>query len=92
MKATLRRAGNGRATVHIQNTGAALAFQVHLELVDAASGDEYLPVYWDDNYFELLPGEARDIAVEYPDAASGAPALTFDAWNVASTRVASGGH
>jgi exo-1,4-beta-D-glucosaminidase len=92
LRATLRRAGTGRAAVHVQNVGTALAFQVHLKLVDAASGDEYLPVYWDDNYFELLPGEARDIAVEYAGGAAGAPALTFEAWNVAASRVANGGH
>ena len=50
----------------VENTGTALAFQVHLKLVDAESGDELLPVFWDDNYFELLPGETRAIRVAYP--------------------------
>jgi exo-1,4-beta-D-glucosaminidase len=89
--ATLTTAGDGRATVRVRNTGNALAFQVHLKLVNASTGDEYLPVYWDDNYFELLPGESREIAVEYARAASGAPALVLDAWNVPSARVTSGG-
>jgi exo-1,4-beta-D-glucosaminidase len=89
--ATLTTAGDGRATVRVRNTGNALAFQVHLKLVNASTGDEYLPVYWDDNYFELLPGESREIAVEYARAASGVPALVLDAWNVPSARVTSGG-
>jgi exo-1,4-beta-D-glucosaminidase len=88
LRATLQARAAGRATVHVENTGSALAFQIHLKLVDGASGNEYLPVYWEDNYFELLPGEARDISVEY-SGTSAAPALTLEAWNVASARVAS---
>ncbi|HTL44329.1 MAG TPA: glycoside hydrolase family 2 protein [Vicinamibacterales bacterium] len=91
LRATLQAEASGRATVHIQNTGTALAFQVHLELADAGSREEYLPVYWNDNYFELLPGEARDIAVEWSPRAAGAPVLTFDAWNVRPAQVTSGG-
>ena len=91
LRATLRPGEAGHAVVRLQNTGAALAFQIHLKLVDQASGDEYLPVYWEDNYFELLPGETRDIAVEYAGASGSAPALVLDAWNVASARVTSGG-
>jgi len=90
LRATLQARAAGRATVHVENTGSALAFQIHLKLVDGASGNEYLPVYWEDNYFELLPGEARDISVEY-SGTSAAPALTLEAWNVASARVASAG-
>ncbi len=75
------------ARVRVENTGRALAFQVHLKLVDAASGDELLPVFWDDNYFELVPGEVREVRVAYPprrDAA--APRLEAEAWNVPLTR------
>jgi exo-1,4-beta-D-glucosaminidase len=75
------------ARVRVENTGRALAFQVHLKLVDPASGDELLPVFWDDNYFELLPGEVREVRVAYPfrrDAA--APRLDAEAWNVPLAR------
>ena len=74
--------GNTRVTV--KNTGSALAFQVRLKLVDAATGDEILPVFWGDNYFELLPGEERAIEVSYPrSAGQGAPRVTAQAWNSA---------
>lgn len=90
LAATLTAGTNGRATVHVQNTGNALAFQVHLKLVDSASGEEYLPVYWDDNYIELLPGETRDIGVDLGRTPSGSPALAIDAWNVRPIKVPSG--
>jgi exo-1,4-beta-D-glucosaminidase len=76
--------GNGDArVVVVENTGTALAFQIHLELVDADSGEELLPVFWDANYFELLPGETRRIHVSYPRQ----PGVTglrveAEAWNV----------
>jgi exo-1,4-beta-D-glucosaminidase len=89
IRATLTAGANGRATVHLQNTGSALAFQVHLKLVDNSTGDEYLPVYWDDNYVELMPGEARDIGVDLGHVVSGGSALVVDAWNVATIKVPS---
>jgi exo-1,4-beta-D-glucosaminidase len=45
---------------------------------------EILPVLWDDNYFELMPGESRDIAAEFlsPGALDGQPELSVTGWNV----------
>ena len=69
--------------VVVENTGTALAFQIHLLLVDAESGDELLPVFWDANYFELLPGEKRRIRVTYPRPQGGrALRIEAEAWNV----------
>ena len=76
--------------MHVQNTGAALAFQVHLKLIDGGSGAEFLPMYWQDNYFELLPGESRDIGVGFTPA-SGARALEAGGLERASMQVARGG-
>lgn len=70
-----------RARVTVTNTGAALAFQVRLKLVDAASGEEILPVFWDDNYVELFPGETREMTAAYRRA-SAEPRVEVEAWNV----------
>jgi Exo-beta-D-glucosaminidase Ig-fold domain len=69
--------------VAVSNRGRALAFQVRLKLVDPADGKEILPVYWDDNYFELFPGETRDIGVRYPHTTR-QPRVEVEAWNVTS--------
>jgi len=75
------------ARVRVEHTGRALAFQVHLKLVDPASGEEVLPVFWDDNYFELLPGELREVRVAHPPRRDAAPLrLEAEAWNVPLTR------
>jgi len=77
--------GDGRAVVVVENKGRALAFQTHLRIVDPASGEEVLPVFWDDNYFELFPGEKREVRVAFPSRAA-APSVTAEAWNAAPVR------
>lgn len=75
----------GVARVAVTNTGDALAFQIRLKLVDPASRREILPVYWEDNYFELFPGETREIRVSYPrPQGPQEPRVEIEAWNVAS--------
>jgi exo-1,4-beta-D-glucosaminidase len=81
------RGGDSTGRVMVANTGRALAFQVHLKLVDPRSGKEILPAFWDDNYFELLPGEQRQIDVSYPRSDSSVqPTVTADAWNARAER------
>ena len=79
--------GEGAQDVVVANTGSALAFQIRLKLVDAASGEELLPVFWGANYFELMPGEKRTVRVTYPRVPD-APALAVEAeaWNVPRAR------
>jgi len=71
-------------TVTVKNNGPALAFQVRLKLIDPATGDEVLPVFWDDNYFELFPGETRDIRVAFPRTKT-EPRIEVEGWNVSTS-------
>lgn len=71
--------------VVVRNTGSALAFQVRLKLTDP-TGEEILPVYWQDNYFALLPGETRELTVSFPGKPAGRPRVTAEAWNADTTR------
>jgi hypothetical protein len=32
---------------------------VHLKITRGEGGEEVVPIYWEDNYFSLLPGEQR---------------------------------
>lgn len=76
-------ADRGGARVRVRNTGGALAFQIRLKVVEPATGEEILPVFWDDNYFELFPGEQREIRVTYPrPPIKTDPRIEVEAWNV----------
>jgi exo-1,4-beta-D-glucosaminidase len=77
------------ATVHVENPGTGLAFLVRLRLLKGKGGDEVLPVFWDDNYLCLLPGEKRDITVHLrkADLGNAQPVLAVDGFNVPATDV-----
>ena len=40
-------------------------FVVRLRLADKKDGLDVVPVFWDDNYFSMLPGEDRIVSVTY---------------------------
>jgi hypothetical protein len=65
----------------ITNPGKAPAIEVRLTLRDAKTGNRVLPVYYDDNYFSLLPGESRDFEIESPGADRDVT-VAVDGWNI----------
>lgn len=83
-------AGNETAArVSIENTGSGLAFLVRLRLLKGKDGAEVLPVFWDDNYISLLPGEKREITVHVRnhDLDGAQPVLAVDGFNVAPFQI-----
>ena len=73
-----------RATV--ENPTDALAFFVHVAVTKGQYGDEVLPVFWDDNYFSLLPGESRraSATLRVEDLEGATPFVEVGGWNVQS--------
>jgi hypothetical protein len=53
--------------------------------VKSAGGNDVLPIFWEDNYISLLPGESRDVFVRVRKSDLGAsyPELLVDGFNVA---------
>ena len=75
--------GKSLVSVRLRNPSAHLAFQVRLS-VRNNHGDEVLPVFWSDNYTELMPGETETITARYPawvQLGSGAK-LEIGGWNI----------
>jgi len=58
-------AATGKAHVRVKNASSSVAFQIRLRLADKKDDHDVVPVLWEDNYFSLLPGEERIIAVSY---------------------------
>jgi exo-1,4-beta-D-glucosaminidase len=79
----------GKARVRVKNPSQSVAFQVRLRLADKKDGLDVVPVFWDDNYFSLLPGEERVISVAYDTAElHGAhPAIQVSGFNIAAGEV-----
>ena len=80
-----------RTIIHlrVKNPSASVAFMVHARVAKGEGGDDVVPIFWDDNYFSLLPGEEKTVTVSFATAdLDGREAfLTLDGYNVASGAV-----
>ena len=67
----------------IENTGPHIAFFLELNIGGEKSGESILPVFWDDNYISLLPGEIRNIQASFAkkDLAGDTPVFSVRGWN-----------
>ena len=75
-----------RAITHVtvENPSQSLAFFVRLKVNNDSSGEEILPVLWQDNYISLLPGEKRELTATYRSNELGTakPVVEVTGWNV----------
>jgi exo-1,4-beta-D-glucosaminidase len=74
----------GIVTVKVKNPSSNVAFQVHLRLTKGKDGDDVVPIFWDDNYFSLLPGEEKTVTATYElsDTDGKNPVLEIDGYNI----------
>ncbi|MEJ2006812.1 MAG: beta galactosidase jelly roll domain-containing protein [Acidobacteriota bacterium] len=93
VRATTRQEGDRDVTqVTVRNPSSHLAFFIHLRVNKNDHGDEILPVFWQNNYFELMPGEEREITASYSKAAlqGATPYVAINGWNIAAGSVPAG--
>jgi exo-1,4-beta-D-glucosaminidase len=74
----------GIVNLKIKNPSQAIAFFLFVDVIDSTSGKPVLPIYFDDNYVTLLPGEERSYTAKYflRDSDSKKPILKINGWNV----------
>ena len=70
--------------IKVENPTSSLAFAINPQILRKSSGDMVLPVFWEDNYFSLLPGEQRTVKVEFnmENLAGEKPLVRVEGWNV----------
>jgi exo-1,4-beta-D-glucosaminidase len=82
---------SGQASVRasVRNPSSNIAFMVHLRLTKGSRGEDLAPILWSDNYFSLLPGEAKDVTATYDasDSDGKSASLEVDGYNVAAQTV-----
>jgi exo-1,4-beta-D-glucosaminidase len=73
-----------RVTLDLENPSPHLAFMIEIQVVRALSGETVLPVFLDDNYISLLPGEKRRISGYFftEDLGGEQPKVRVTGWNV----------
>src|ERR1039458_6704642 len=78
--------------VKLENSSDRLAFQIHLGIYRQNEDMEILPVLWEDNYVELMPGESREITAQFPAPGTlgGDAELSVTGWNITPMTLALG--
>ncbi len=73
----------------LANPTASVALMTRLKVSRRTSGARVLPVFYEDNYLSLLPGEKRSVSLTFAtsDLAGEAPRLAIEGWNVVPTEV-----
>lgn len=74
----------GRIHVRLNNPSSSIAFFVEIRVQKAGRKSAVLPIYWEDNYISLLPGEKRTLEARFrlEDLEGEDPEVTVDGWNV----------
>jgi exo-1,4-beta-D-glucosaminidase len=72
------------------NPGNAIAFMVHVRVTRGKGGEDITPIFWDDNYFSLLPGEKRTVTAKFRRSSQDdrKPFPVVEGWNVAPATLA----
>ncbi len=84
VSSTVEHRGNNEVVhVTLHNPSKNLAFMTYLRVTDNKEQD-YLPVFFDDNYITLMPGEKREVSATYTVSdPHGSPQVLISGWNIA---------
>lgn len=78
--------GIWNGTVVIENTTSTPALMIRVNVVGDKDGKQFLPMFYSDNYFALLPGEKKEIIFHWKDedTRGNAPKVMVSGYNVES--------
>ena len=84
-----RDGSRGYGSIKVKNPSSSVAFQVHLRVTKGQGGDDLVPIFWDDNYFSLLPGEEKTVTAyaEMEDLEGNEAVLEVEGYNVVPATV-----
>ncbi|MHB8578884.1 MAG: glycoside hydrolase family 2 protein [Ignavibacteriaceae bacterium] len=76
--------GKNEVVTELFNNTDKLAFQIVLSVQKGKNGESVLPIFWEDNYFSLLPGEKRIIKGYFykEDLEGKQPTIKVTGWNI----------
>ncbi len=74
----------GKVILKVKNTSGSIAFFNFLDVIDPQTKLPVLPVFWNDNYVTLLPGEERTYDAQFflSDFKGEKPVIEVRGWNV----------
>ena len=75
----------GDMRILLRNDGATIAFFLSLRAVDAKDKKDLVPVFWDDNYISLLPGQSKTLTVH--GLGNTRAIIQLEGWNVVTQTI-----
>ena len=74
----------GIVTLKVKNPTETVAFFNFFDVIDSQTTQPVLPIYWNDNYVSLLPGEERTYEAKFflTDMKGEKPVIEIRGWNV----------
>jgi len=75
--------------VILKNPTDKIAFFIELNVIGNQTGRSVLPIFWEDNYISLLPGESKTISGRFSSDDTGGekPMFVFSGWNLNSKKL-----
>lgn len=73
-----------KLTARLTNVDRSIAFFIELKVLSEKTRRTILPVFWEDNYISLLPGESREVSAVFPDTGEEV-VFAIDGWNLAES-------
>ncbi len=76
-------------TVNLQNNTEDPALMIRLKTTNDLTGERVLPTYYSDNYISLMPGESKEITVEFDEKYlnGGQPVFSVEGWNIVADEI-----
>ena len=76
--------GTWNGTAVIENPTSTPALMIRINVVGDKDGKQFLPIFYSDNYFALLPGEKKEISFQWKDedTRGNAPKVVVSGYNV----------
>ncbi len=76
--------GTWHATVTVENTTAIPALMIRVNVTGEKDGLQFLPIFYSDNYFALLPGEKKTVNIRWKDedTRGNTPKVQLSGYNV----------
>jgi exo-1,4-beta-D-glucosaminidase len=73
----------GTVTLKVKNPSKSIAFFIYFDPLNPATEKPILPIFWNDNFVTLFPGEEKTYSAKYflRDSGDGKPVLKVNAWN-----------
>lgn len=86
-KKLLRKNGQTKLVLNIENPSSIIAFQIELNLFNKLNDEVIIPTYWDDNYITLLPHENRNLTCSLSNDGLDNIYLKVRGWNVKEMKI-----